>query len=121
MRQLSVQAHQRLGKMATGAGWNLIEALLQVPGFDFSFATGGLRLAAPASVALPSACGLHAPLALGAERHCHLLKLGKVEDVDLLQVERTLSHRTVNLQLIARDKSLHNIAKVLGGLESGAF
>jgi hypothetical protein len=87
MHQLSVQAHQRLGKMATGAGWNLIEALFHIPGFDFSFATKGLRLAAPASVALSSACGLHAPLALGAERHCHLLLLGEPEDVDLLQVE----------------------------------
>jgi hypothetical protein len=27
--------------------------------------------------------------------------LGKTEDVDLLQVERSLSHRTVNLKLVA--------------------
>ena len=122
MHLLLVHAHQRLGEMAAGAGWHLVEARLQISGQDLALATSALCLAAPAAVALTFACGLHAPLALRADGHNQLLLLSQMEDVDLLQVERSLSHRAVDLQLIAGNKLLYNGSrKFLVGSKAAHF
>jgi hypothetical protein len=79
-----------------------------------------MGLAAAAAVSLTFARGLHASLALRTERHDHLLSLGQMQDIELLQVERPLLRRAVDLQLVTGTKLLYNGPKVLGGLEGGA-
>ena len=44
-----------------------------------------------------------------------------MEDVDLLQVQRSIPHRTEDLQLIPRPQLFYDIAEVLGGLEGCAL
>jgi hypothetical protein len=98
---LVIHAYQRLGEMAASDRRHLVVASIQIAGEEPAHAALGMGLAAAAAVPLTFACGLHASLALWTEGHNILLSLCQMEDVELLQVERSLSHRAVDLQLIA--------------------